>query len=190
MFPFHCQSAMPSCTNHYLDTTFAVDDVVWQLYPTSIGTNPITAQPTQVIQNNDFNSGSLDPWTTSQTAGRADIGVTNGQARITFSRIVPQYTSPSWIIQTIPLAQRSQTYTLQADVSIVIPSGSTNCVAQISAGQEIWQSGTVYSSQTYALRDLRGTLQSDTGYFYLYASCTGQGVPYVTFDNVYWTLNT
>ena len=173
-----------------VDASLAIDNVAWQLYPPSTGVNPIIAPPTQYLQNNDFSSSSLDPWTTSQTTGRADIGVTNGQGRITFSRISPQYTSPSWIQQNIPLAQRSQTWTLNADVSIVIPNGGTNCIAVITSGDQLWQSPTVYSSVNYPLRNIQGTLSRDTSWFGMYASCTGSGVPYVTFDNVYWTLNT
>ena len=171
------------------DASIALDNVQWSIFGTATGTNPIVPQPTQVLVNNDFSSGSLDPWTTSSTTGRADVGVINGQATMTFTRLSTTYTSPTWIMQTIPQAQRGQTYTVTADVYVNI-FGNTNCVAQISAGNAIFTSPTVTTSQHYPL-NIQGTLGSDTTYFYLYGSCTGNsGSTNVAFDNVYFTLNT
>ncbi len=115
------------------DVTVALDNVAFYTYVASTGTHPIVAQPTQILQNNQFTSGQ-SPWTFSQTTTRASFAVTNGQAVVTFGGISNTYTTPTYVEQTTPQMEATQTYTLTLDVYFNIPNGGANCLAQMIVG--------------------------------------------------------
>ena len=73
------------CSGDY-DVTFALDNVTFYTYGSTAGANPITPQPTQLLQNNGFSSGQ-SPWQFSQTTTRASFAVTNGQGVVTFGQV-------------------------------------------------------------------------------------------------------
>jgi hypothetical protein len=161
------------------------------VYDPSIETNPIRPVAAEGLVNNNFETGTLSPWTTSSTTGRMDFTVTSGRATITYSRIDVKYTSPSWIMQTLnKAAEEGQNIRIQADVWINIPNAGTKCIAQIFAGSPTaWTSPEVGTSQFYHV-DVSQTLTSGSTWFYLYGSCTGTGArTSISFDNVYFTMN-
>ena len=173
------------------DIWASFDDVQLSVYGPLAGTSPIRPVSAEGIINNNFDSGTLSPWTTSSTTGRMDFNVVSGRAVITYSRIDVRYTSPSWIMQTLNKpSEDGQNVRIQADVWINIPNSGTTCVAQINGGSPVaWTSPTVGTSQFYHV-DVSQTLTQGSTYFYLYGSCTGTGsTTSISFDNVFFTLN-
>lgn len=173
-----------------VDQKISFDNVQLSVYDPSAGTKPILAVPAEGLVNNDFNSGSLSPWTTDSTTGRMDFAVINGRATVTFTRIVSNFNSPAWIMQRLNRpVERLQKIRIQADVYFNVV-GSTTCWASVWAGSpQAWQSGDIRSSQSIHVDEVV-TLTSPDFNFYLYSNCQGSGSSNsVAFDNVYLTLN-
>ena len=174
-----------------INTWIAFDNVQLSVYNPSAGTNPIRPVRAEGVVNNDFSSGSISPWVSDSTTGRMDFNVVDGAARMTFSRIVPQYNSPAWIYQLLNKpSEETQNVRITADVYIYVSNGATKCTAQIRGGQPVaWTVSDIATSQGYRV-DVSQTLTQGSNWFYLYGNCQGTGsASYVAFDNVHFSMN-
>nr|OQO22750.1 hypothetical protein B0A51_09856 [Rachicladosporium sp. CCFEE 5018] len=172
------------------DVTPTIDNVGLSVFNPSTGTNPIRPVATQVVANPGFDGGTFNPWTTSQTSGRADFSINNGRAQVQFTRIDSRYTTPAYIEQLLGhAAEASQHVTLTGDVYINIPNGGANCIATMGTnGDQMWIVQNIVSSQTYHV-NLNYTTTQAGQYMELFTTCTGTQVCSTQFDNVMLTLN-
>ncbi|OQO01468.1 hypothetical protein B0A48_13023 [Cryoendolithus antarcticus] len=172
------------------DVTPTIDSIGLSVFNPSTGTNPIRPVATQVVANPGFDGGTFNPWTTSQTSGRADFPINNGRAQVQVTRIDSRYTTPAYIEQLLGrAAEASQHVTLTGDVYINIPNGGANCIATMGTnGDQMWIVQNIVSSQTYHV-NLNYTTTQAGQYMELFTTYTGTQVCSTQFDSVMLTLN-
>ncbi|KAI4729969.1 hypothetical protein E4T49_02327 [Aureobasidium sp. EXF-10728] len=173
------------CSGNY-DMTSTFDNVVLNVFEATSSANAIVAKPKQVIVNGDFSNGA-NGWTFSGTSSRSSFDGSNGQGVVRFGNIDSYYTAPSSVIQTVPLIELGQTFSLSADVWAQVPSGTTCMIVLYAGNVAAWQMDNIGGYQSWNLRDLKGVANSDSTTFSFYSTCTGTAVPTLGIDNVvYW----
>ncbi|CAD0107061.1 unnamed protein product [Aureobasidium uvarum] len=163
--------------------TSTFDNVVLNVFEATTSANAIVAKPKQVIVNGDFSSGA-NGWTWSSTSTRSSFDGSNGQGIVRFGGLDSYYTAPTSIIQTVPLIELGQTFSLSAEVWAQVPSGTTFLIVLYVGNVAAWKMDNIGGYQSWNLRDLKGVANHDNTSFSFYSTCTGTAVPTLGFDDV------
>lgn len=143
--------------------------------------------PEQLLINNDFNSGSVDPWITQSSDGRSTFSLIDGTLAVTSSDgNMNAYAYQ--ILSKRPSA--GQAVRLQADVYLTIPDPSGSCSLTVTAGYSSIYQATNLDSTQHLVIDTRTVVEGGDPYFIIYLNCAGSAGPAtIALDNVYLTLN-
>jgi hypothetical protein len=153
-----------------------------------------TSGPRQVILNNDFESGTLNPWTTQSYNGGSEPGVVeNGRAIVKFTILSSQTWSQATFEQYLPGITSDdigKSARVEADVFVNIGEAGTSCFVLImSSDDSFWRKESIVSSQNFHV-DVTIILKYATPMVSLFFGCNGDGTStYVAFDNVYYYVD-
>ena len=141
--------------------------------------------PEQLLVNNDFSSGTVDPWITASWDGQSTFGVVDGRLVTTFNgdlgAYVYQYLSKN--------ANSGQSIRLQADIYLTISDQSGSCYIEVTAGwPPLFEASNVDHSEHFVI-DKLAILDGGAGYLMIQMTCTGTGQGTIALDNVYFTIN-
>ena len=143
--------------------------------------------PEQLLTNNDFSSGNLDPWIVQSYDGGTTFDVVDGRLVATSEGYMDAY------VYQLPnkIASYDQTVRFQADVYLTIPDQSGSCSFTVSAGwPELYQTSNADYTQHLVI-DNRVVLDGGDSYFVIYLRCSdsGAGPVAIALDNVYLTVD-
>ena len=140
----------------------------------------------QLLVNNDFTSGSIDPWVVESFDGRSIFNVVDGTLVATSSDgNIDSYAYQ--FLRTSTVA--GQTVRLQADMYLTIPDQSGRCYLTVTAGYPaIYQAANLDHTQHLVI-DTRAIIQGGNNYIVFYLSCSGTQPVTIALDNLYFTIN-
>ena len=142
--------------------------------------------PVQLLVNNDFSSGTTDPWTATFWDSRSESNVIEGMLVVTSDDVVGGY-----IYQPLRTSiNAGQTIRFQADVYLTVPDDqSVSCTLDAIAGSpEVFHASNVDYTEHFAI-DNRVVLEGGDGYFTFQMGCSGTGHITIALDNFYLTVN-
>ncbi|CAK1363767.1 unnamed protein product [Cercospora beticola] len=168
-----------------------VDNVNFSTLKDVPGSNVTVISPVQVIQNGDFSSGALTPWTFRKNANTT-VDVMGNAALISYPGGSTSNLEAT-LMQAISSAEYGQTYHFTAKVVFSFPSNvRTTCSMEVNIGSgRICFLQNVNSDQNLLI-DQRGSIISTTpNSLNIRASCgrSATATPLVSSDDVSLTLN-
>jgi len=153
-----------------------------------------TPGPRQVIVNNDFETGTLNPWYTQTYGGGSEPGIVeDGRAIVKFTELTAQTWSQASFEQSLPgitSEDVGKSARVQADVVVNVGEPGTSCfVSIISSDDSFWRKEGITTSQTFHV-DETIVLKYATPLVTLFFGCNGDGTStYIAFDNLYYYVD-
>jgi hypothetical protein len=153
-----------------------------------------TSGPRQVIVNNDFENGMLNPWYTGSYNGGSEPGIVEeGRAIVKFTTLSAQTESHAYFEQSLPGITSDdvgKSARVQADVFVNVGEPGTSCFILIMSSDDLfWRIASITTSQTYHV-DETIVLQHATPMVTLYGGCSGDGSSsYIAWDNIYYWVD-
>ena len=144
--------------------------------------------PEQLLVNNDFASGSIDPWIAESFDSRSTFNVIDGTLVATSSDgFMDGYVYQSLSRATIA----GQMVRLQADVYLAMSDQAGSCSLTVTAGSPLIYQNSNLDHTQHIVIDKRVILYGGSNYIVFYLSCLGSGADPVTItlDNLYFTVN-